>query len=61
MSGGRKATVFLSMMAVFFFSGFYIYSRVSGDKEGIEAGLITAGMLLLLAILSNIKIRPWKK
>lgn len=61
MSGGRKAAVFLSIMAVVFFSGFFIYSMVSGDKEGIEAGLITAGMLLFLAVLSSIKIRPWKK
>ncbi|ETA82472.1 hypothetical protein T472_0200870 [Youngiibacter fragilis 232.1] len=47
-------------MAVLSFTGFLIYARASGDNEGIKAGMITAGMLVFLAVISFIEIRPWK-
>jgi len=61
MRGGRKASVVLAVMAGLAFSGFFIYQEVSGDNEGMMAGVITGSMLLLLAILSFIEIRPWRR
>jgi len=61
MRGGRKASLVLAIMAGLAFSGFFIYQEVSGDNEGIKAGVITGSMLLLLAILSFIEIRPWRR
>jgi hypothetical protein len=61
MRGGRKASVVLVIMAALAFFGFFIYAKVSGDNEGIEAGLIAGSMLLILATLSFIEIRPWRR
>jgi hypothetical protein len=61
MRGGRRASIVLAIMAALAFLGFFIYAEVSGDSEGIEAGLITGSMLLLLATLSFIEIRPWRR
>lgn len=61
MRGGRRASLVLAIMAALAFFGFLIYSKVSGDSEGIEAGLITGSMLLLLSWLSFIEIRPWRR
>lgn len=61
MSGGRKAALALLLMAVLSFTGFYIYARNTGDNEGIRVGMITGGMMLFLAVISFIEIRPWKR
>ena len=61
MRGGRKASVVLVIMAALAFSGFFIYQEVSGDNEGMTAGVITASMLLLLSVMSFIEIRPWRR
>jgi hypothetical protein len=61
MRGGRRASLVLAIMAALAFFGFLIYAEVSGDSEGIEAGLITGSMLLFLSWLSFIEIRPWRR
>jgi hypothetical protein len=61
MRGGRKASLVLAIMAALAFSGFFIYQEVSGDNEGMTAGVITASMLLLLSVMSFIEIRPWRR
>ncbi|MHC1734920.1 MAG: hypothetical protein AB9921_04530 [Erysipelotrichaceae bacterium] len=60
MRGGVKAALWLCLMAICFFVGFIIYGILSGDEEGLIIGLITGGMFLGLALLSWIRIRPWK-
>ena len=54
------AGLWLLFMALTVFSGFYIYYKLSGDMEGIEAGKIVSIMFLTLSVISFIKIRPWK-
>lgn len=58
MRGGRKAAWFLILMAILALIGFSLYSRFSGDSDGISAGIITAAMLLALAWLSAMEFRP---
>lgn len=61
MRGGEKAALVLALMAVLSFTGFFIYTRATGDNEGIKVGMITGGMLLFLAGLSFLEIRPWRR
>ena len=61
MSGRTKATLFLTVMAILAYIAFYIYAETTGDSEGREVGFIVGSMLLVLAGLSFIKIRPWRK
>jgi uncharacterized membrane protein (UPF0136 family) len=60
MRDGTKAAFVLVFMAFLSFIGFTTYATLSGDKEGIDIALITSTMLLVLAFISWIRIRPWK-
>ncbi|MBP1920676.1 hypothetical protein [Youngiibacter multivorans] len=61
MRGGKKAAIVLTIMAVISLTGFFIYSRAAGDNEGIKVGMITGSMLLFLAGLSFLEIRPRRR
>ena len=50
------AGLWLLFMAFTAFGGFYLYYKLSGDAEGIEAGKIVGGMLLALSVICFIKI-----
>lgn len=50
----------LLAMAGIVYGGFYIYYKISGDVELLEVGRIVGGMLLALAALGFVKIRPWR-
>jgi hypothetical protein len=61
MRGGKKAALVLALMAVLSFTGFFVYARAAGDNEGTKVGMITGSMLLFLAGLSFLEIRPWRR
>ena len=60
MHDGTKAAFVLIFMAFLSFIGFTTYATLTGDKQGIDIALITSIMLLVLAFISWIRIRPWK-
>lgn len=60
MRGSTKAALYLTLMSALAFFGFITYATLSGDDEGITIALITSSMLLMLAFISWIRIRPWK-